>query len=136
MLTGTPETECQLSAKIPIITFHHRSVIASPSSVQFSSVAQASLSNTNSLSLLKLMSIESVMPSNHLILCCPLLLLPSIFPTIRIFSNESSVQFMHVCVCGSVSVCVCICQFMANIRGKSGSSDRYSFLGLQNHCGC
>ena len=43
----------------------------------------------NSQSLLKLMSIESVMPSNHLILCCPLLLLPSIFPSIRIFSNQS-----------------------------------------------
>ena len=40
------------------------------------------------LELLKLMSIESAMPSNHLILCCPLLLLPSIFPNIRIFSNE------------------------------------------------
>ena len=50
---------------------------------------QASLSITNSRSLLKLMSIELVMPSNHLILCCPLLLLPSIFPSIRIFSNES-----------------------------------------------
>ena len=50
---------------------------------------QASLSITNSQSLLKLMSIESVMPSNHLILCCPLLLSPSIFPNIRIFSNES-----------------------------------------------
>ena len=44
---------------------------------------------TNSRSLIKLMSIESVMPSSHLILCCPLLLLPSIFPTIRVFSNES-----------------------------------------------
>ena len=51
---------------------------------------QASLSITNSRSLLKLMSIESVMPSNHLILCCPLLLLPSIFPSIRVFSNESA----------------------------------------------
>ena len=49
---------------------------------------QASLSFTNSQSLLKLMSIESVMPSNHLILCCPLLLLPSIFLSMRIFSNE------------------------------------------------
>ena len=49
---------------------------------------QASLSITNSQSLLKLMSIESVMPSNHLILCHPLLLLPSIFPSIRVFSNE------------------------------------------------
>ena len=49
---------------------------------------QASLSNTNSQNLLKLMSIESVMPSNHLILCWPLLLLPSIFPSIRVFSSE------------------------------------------------
>ena len=75
------------------------------SSVQFSSVAQscptlcdpmdhsqASLSITNSWSLAKLMSIESVMPSNHLILCYPLLLLPSIFPSIRVFSNESAPQ--------------------------------------------
>ena len=50
---------------------------------------QASLSITNSRSLLKLMSIESVMPPNHLIPCCPLLLPPSIFPSIRVFSNES-----------------------------------------------
>ena len=50
---------------------------------------QASLSITNSWNLLKLMSIESVMPSNHLILCHPLLLLHSIFPSIRVFSNES-----------------------------------------------
>ena len=50
---------------------------------------QASLSITNSWSLLKLTSIESVMPSNHLILCHPLLLPPSIFPSIRVFSNES-----------------------------------------------
>ena len=50
---------------------------------------QASLSIINFQSLLKLMSIESVMPSNHVILCCPLLLLPSIFPSIRVFSNES-----------------------------------------------
>ena len=48
----------------------------------------ASLSITNSRTLLKLMSIELVMPSNHFILCCPLLLLPSIFPSIRVFSNE------------------------------------------------
>ena len=52
-------------------------------------VGQASLSITNSRSLLKLMSIASVMPSSHLILCCPLLLPPSIFPSIRVFSNES-----------------------------------------------
>ena len=77
-------------------------------SVQFSSVqllscvqlfatpwtaaCQASRSTTNSWSLLKLMSIESVIPSNHLILCRPLLLLPSIFPSVRIFSNESALH--------------------------------------------
>ena len=53
---------------------------------------QASLSFTISQSLLKLMSIESVMPSNHLILCCPLLLLPSIFPNIRVSSSEVAVH--------------------------------------------
>ena len=53
---------------------------------------QASLSITNSRSLLGLMPIELVMPSNHLILCHPLLLLPSIFPSIRIFSNESALH--------------------------------------------
>ena len=55
----------------------------------WTTVRQASLSITNSWSLLNLMSIESVMPSNHLILCRPLLFLPSIFPSIRVFSNES-----------------------------------------------
>ena len=53
---------------------------------------QASLSITNSQSLLKLMSVESVMPSNHLILCRPLLFLPSIFPSIRVFPNESALH--------------------------------------------
>ena len=54
------------------------------------SARQASLSITNSQSSFKLMSIESVMPSSHLILCCPLLLLPPIPPSIRVFSNEST----------------------------------------------
>ena len=53
---------------------------------------QASLSITNSQSLFKLMSVELVMPSNHLILHCPLLLPPSIFPRIRVFSNESALS--------------------------------------------
>ena len=53
---------------------------------------QASLSITNSRSSLKLTSIESVMPSSHLILCCPLLLLPPIPPSIRVFSNESALR--------------------------------------------
>jgi len=69
-------------------------IVQSLSNVQlfatpWTAALQASLSFTISQSLLKLMSIESVMPSNHLILCCPLLLLPSIFPSIRVFSNES-----------------------------------------------
>ena len=63
----------------------HVQLFATP----WTAARQASLSITNSRSLLKLMSIESVMPSNHLILCCPLLLLPSVFPSIRVFSSES-----------------------------------------------
>ena len=58
----------------------------------WTSAHQASLPITNSWSSLKLMSTESVMPSNHLILCHPLLLLPSIFPSIRVFSNESALR--------------------------------------------
>ena len=60
----------------------------SDSATPWTAARQASLSITNSRSLLKLMSIESVMPSNYLILCHPLLLLPSIFPRIRVFSKE------------------------------------------------
>ena len=62
------------------------------SATPWTAACQASLSITNSRSLLKLMSIKSVLPSNHLILCRPLLLLPSIFPSIRVFSNESSLH--------------------------------------------
>ena len=58
----------------------------------WTTACQASLSITSSWSLLKLISIESVMPSNHLILCRPVFLLPSIFPSIRVFSNESALQ--------------------------------------------
>ena len=61
----------------------------SNSATPWTAACQASLSIANSRSLHKLMSIESVMPSSHLILCCPLLLLPSIFSSIRVFSNES-----------------------------------------------
>ena len=80
------------------ITGHSRVIVFSSvqslSSVQlfstpWTSACQASLSITNSWSLFKLISIESVMPSNYLILCCPLLLPPSIFPSIRVFSKES-----------------------------------------------
>ena len=62
--------------------------VAELCSTLWTSAFQTSLSITNSQSLLKLMSIELVMPSNHLILCHPLLLLPFIFPSIRVFSNE------------------------------------------------
>ena len=62
----------------------------SDSATPWTVVCQASLSIINSRSLPKPMSIESVMPSNHLILCHPLLLLPSVFPSIRVFSNESA----------------------------------------------
>ena len=58
----------------------------------WTTVHRGPLSITNPGSLPKLMSIESVMPSNHLILCCPLLLLPSVFPRIRVFSNESALH--------------------------------------------
>ena len=60
------------------------------SATPWTAACQASLSITNSQSLLKLMSVELGMPSNHLILCRPLLLLPSMFPSIRVFSNESA----------------------------------------------
>ena len=60
--------------------------------IPWTAACQASLSITNSWSLLKLMSTELVIPSNHFIFCCPLLLLPSIFPSIRVFSNESTLH--------------------------------------------
>ena len=63
----------------------HKQPFATP----WTAARQAFLSITSSWSLLKVMSTESVMPSNHLILSCPLLLLPSVFPSIRVFSNES-----------------------------------------------
>ena len=78
-------------------TIHQFSSVQSLGQVQFfvtpwTAARQAILSITNSQSLLKLMSVESVMPSNHLILCRPFLLLPSIFPSIRAFSYESALQ--------------------------------------------
>ena len=66
----------------------HIQLFATP----WTAACQASLSITNCWSMLKLMSITSVMPPNHLILCCPLLLLPSIFPSIWVFSNESIIH--------------------------------------------
>ena len=75
-------------ALVAVRLLSHVQLFATP----WTAACQASLSITISLSFLKLMSIESVMPSNHLILYCPLLLLPSIFPTIRVFFNESALH--------------------------------------------
>ena len=166
----------------------------------WTAACQACLSLTVSQSWLKLMSIESMMLSNHLILCCPLLLLPPIFPNIRVFSNELTLclrwpkywsfsvsispsseysglisfridwfdllvvqgtlkSFLqHHTSKASVLWCSAIFivqlshpymttgktialtrwiwshHFMANRRGKSRSSDKFFFLGLQNHC--
>ena len=72
------------------IQFSHS--VASDSATPWTAAGQASLSITNSQSLLKLMSTESVMPSSHLILCHPLLLPPSVFLSIRVFSNESALH--------------------------------------------
>jgi len=84
-IRAQPKTQCfsllQLSSVI-----HLCPILLWP---PWTAAYQASLSITNSWSLLKLMSIKSVMPSNHFILCCPLLLLPSVFPSIRVFSNKS-----------------------------------------------
>ena len=77
------------SRKKPLQAGQFSHSIVSDSATPWTAAHQASPSITNSQSLLKLMSIESVMPSNHLILCRPLLLLPSIFPSIRVFLNES-----------------------------------------------
>ena len=82
-----PQRECCMSASVQ----YNRSVV-SDSATPWTAACQASLSITNSQILLKLMSIESVMPSNHLILCRPLLFLPSIFPSIRVFSNKSALR--------------------------------------------
>ena len=87
-------TKSLLYVSYPVRSFENISSVQSLSHVQlfvtpWTAARQASLSITNSRNLLKLMSIESVMPSNHFILCHPLLLPPSIFPSIRVFSNES-----------------------------------------------
>ena len=69
----------------PVLSLNHVRLLATPLTAE----RQASLSITNFWSLLRLKSIEPMMSSNHLILCCPLLLLPSVFPSIRVFPNES-----------------------------------------------
>ena len=78
----------QFPVTTPSVQFSHS--VMSDSATQQTAACQASLSITNSQSLLKLLSIEWVMPSNHLIFCHPLLLSPSIYHSIRVFSNESA----------------------------------------------
>ena len=87
-------------------SFQFSHSVVSDSATPWITACQASLSITNSSSLLKLISIELVMPSNHLILCHPLLLLPTIFPTIRVFSNESvlHIRWPDIGVSASASV--------------------------------
>ena len=77
---------------IMLLWLLHRSVM-SVSATQWTAVFEAFLSFTISWRLFKLMSVKSVMPSNHLILCCPFLLLPSVFPSINVFSNELALRF-------------------------------------------
>ena len=80
--------DIRIDEESSVQVFSHVRLFVTP----WTAACQASLSIINSGNLLKLMSIEYVMPSNHLILCCPLLLLPSIFPSIRVFSNESALR--------------------------------------------
>ena len=93
---GTQECSCTENSTRPSEGGNHRVLIVWSVShlrlfvTPWTAACQASVSFTISQSLLKLMSIESVMPSNHLILCCPLLLLPSIFSSVRVFSSESA----------------------------------------------
>ena len=100
-LEMTVETISPFINSLPTyVKYYHFSSVQSLSHVRlfatpWTAACQASLSIANSRSLLKLMSIESVMPSNHLILCHPLLLLPSIFPSIRVFSNESVLRIRY-----------------------------------------
>ena len=95
--------------------------------IPWTAVRQASLSITNSQSSPKLISIESVMPSNHFILCRPLLLLPSIFPSIRVFSNESV-----ICIGGqSIGVCFNISPFNEYSGLISSRMDWLDILAVQ-----
>ena len=83
-----PAKSSRYITRFPSVQFSHS--VVTHSVTPWTAAHQASLFIMNSWSLLTLMSIESVMPSNHLILCCPLLLPPSIFPNIKVFSNESA----------------------------------------------
>ena len=95
--------------------------------ISWITACQASLSFTISWSLLKLMSIESVIPSNYLILCCPLLLLPSIFRSIRGFSNESAlhIRWPSIGVLASASVMLGVLGISLNLPVMVGMRDSF-----------
>ena len=88
VIWASPLAKCRFEFVQSVQSLSHVRLLVTPWTTGW----QASLSITNSQILLKLMSIESVMSSNYLILCRPLLLLPSIFPSIRVFSNESALR--------------------------------------------
>ena len=98
-----------------------RSVV-SDSATPWTASCQASLSITNSRSLPKLISIDLAMPSNHLLLCCPLLLPPSIFPNIRVFSNESVLHIRWPKYCS----------FSFNISPSNEHSGLTGWISLQS----
>ena len=106
------------------VQFSHVQLFATP----WTAACQASLSITNSWSPPKPMSIESVMPSNHLILCRPLLLLPSIFPSIRVFSNKLALHNR----CQSIRTSALASILPMNISGLiSFRMDRFDLLAVQ-----
>ena len=113
-------------------------VVFSQSHPPWTTTCQDSLSSTISQSLLKLMSIESVMPFNHLILCRPLLLTISVFPSIRVFSNESSLQIRWPKY-WSFSVNICLSnEYSGLISFRTDQFDLLAFQGtpkslLQHH---
>ena len=96
-------------------------LVMSDSAILWTAACQASLSITNSRSLFKPMSIESVMPSNHLILCRPPLLLPSVFPNIRVFSNDSALLIRSSHLISSIGVSASISVLPMNTQGWSPS---------------
>ena len=104
--------------------------VVSTSMTPWTATHQASLSFPLFLSLLKLMSTESMMSSNHLILCCPHLLLPSIFPRIRVFSNESAVH-IRLTKYWSFSFSVCPCNEYSELI--SFRMEWFDLLAVQDH---
>ena len=140
---NTLELGCPIE-NTSVQSLNHVQLFATP----WTAACQASLSITNSWSLLKLMSIVSVMPSNHLILCRPLLLLPSIFPSTRVFSNESLLRIrwpkywslgFNICPSNEYSGLISFRMDWLDLLGVQGTlksllqhySSKYQFFGTQ-----